>query len=285
LKAAEKAVEWSMFPTPADSLDFGISLLGIRCWREEYDLSLAIYNCAAEVGYVIGAFAKVDERIEAVLNNARVFDHKLQAIYVKISLLSATAKVQESIDVGLETLKDIEDPRSHPSCGQIMQEYLRSHCLMKNKSSDMLLRLSRMTDHHKAAAMQIINLITLPAIFGRPSLMPLLATRATQITVSHGLYAISALAFGLYGMVLTTVSGEVDEATHFGELALQLLEHFDSKQWLSQVHIAAYGCIFGWTKCVTAYIEPLKRGYDVGIETGDVEVSLFRALAVYVSFL
>lgn len=274
LQAAEKAVEWASFQAAADYIYFGISLLGDRCWREEYDLTLSIHNCAAEVGYAIGDFSPVQEHIEAVLKNARVFDHKLQALYVKISILSATAKLDESIDAGLEVLKQIgELITAHPSRTKVTREFVSHRRLMRNKSSDMLLRLPAMTDQYKAAAMQIINLISLPAIFARPLLMPLLVMRATRITTSYGLCAISSFVFGLYGMILVSVDGEIDEATRMGELALQLLDRFDSKQWLPRVHVAVYGCIYGWTKGVNACIEPLKRGYDVGIESGDIEVS------------
>ena len=273
LTLAKRAFEWSMFPAAAESLDFGLSLLGGRSWRDEYDLTLALHNTAAEVGYTLGDFSKAEERVEAILSNARVFDDTFQASSVKINILSATAKVQEAIDVGLEVLKKIGEPMpSNPSSLFVKREYIRSRYLLKSKSPEMLLRLPTMTDHRKAATMQIINLLALPAIYGRSSLLPVLAIRMARITVEHGLCNLSSIAFGLYGMALASC-GEVEEATRYGELALQLLERFDAKQWLPRVHVCVYGCIFGWTKDLRTCIGPLGRGFDVGIATGDVEVS------------
>jgi hypothetical protein len=76
--------------------------------------------------------------------------------------------------------------------------------------------------------------------------------------------------------------GEAEEATRYGELALQLLERFGAKQWLSRVHVCVYGCIFSWTKDLRTCIGPLGRGFDVGIETGDVEVSTCKPSERYV---
>ena len=281
LTAAQRAFEWSMFPAAAESLDFGLSLLGDRSWRDEYDLTLALHSTAAEVGYTLGDFSKAEERVEAILSNARVFDDTFEAYSVKINIL-ATTKVQEAIDVGLEVLKKIGEPMpSSPRSGYVKREYIRSRRLMKSKNPEMLLRLPIMTDHHKAATVQIINLLALPAIFGRPCLLPVLAMRAARITVEHGLCNLSSVAFGLYGMTLAAC-GEAEEATRYGELALQLLERFDAKQWLPRVHVCVYGCIFSWTKDLRTCIGPLGRGFDVGIETGDVEVSTCKPSERYV---
>ena len=282
LTLAKRAFEWSMFPAAAESLDFGLSLLGDRSWRDQYDLTLALHSTAAEVGYTLGDFSKAEERVEAILSNARVFDDTFEAYSVKINILSATAKIQEATDVGLEVLKKIGEPMpSSPRSRYVKREYIRSRRLMKSKSTEMLLRLPIMTDHRKAATMQIINLLALPAIFGRPCLLPVLAMRAARITVEHGLCNLSSVAFGLYGMTLAAC-GEAEEATRYGELALHLLERFGAKQWLSRVHVCVYGCIFSWTKDLRTCIGPLGRGFDVGIETGDVEVSTCKPSERYV---
>jgi predicted ATPase len=274
LHAAQEAVKWAMFPSAAENLDFGLGLLCDQSWNTDYELTLALHNMAAEVGYVLGDFSKVQERVEAVLVNAHILDHTFQAYGVRLNILSATGKAQEAIDMGLHILNQIgEVIPPNPKPLYVQREYIRSRRLMKSKSSEMIRRLPSMTNHRKAAAMQIINLIVLPSLMGRPNLLPVLATRATRITVEHGLCNLSSLAFAIYGMVLTG-AGEIHEAIRYGELALELLECFGVKQWLPRVYVCVYGCIFGWTKNLSSCIENLDRAFDVGVETGDVEVSM-----------
>lgn len=273
LHAAQDAVKWAMFPSAAENLDFGFSLLCEQSWNTDYELTLALHNMAAEVGYVLGDFATVQDRIEAVLANARILDHTFQAYGVQLNILSATGKAKEAIDMGLHILNQIgEVIPPNPKPLYVRREYIRSRRLMKSKSCEMIRRLPSMTNHRKAAAMQIINLMVLPSLMGRPNLLPVLATRATQITVEHGLCNLSSLAFAIYGMVLTG-AGEIHDAIRYGELALELLERFGVKQWLPRVYVCVYGCIFGWTKNLNSCIENLDRAFDVGVETGDVEVS------------
>lgn len=279
LNAAEQAVDWSNFDMAAEALDFAISLLCERCWRDEYELSLTVYNMAAEVAYTVGAHGKVHERADVVLSNARVIDHKLHAYCTKINSLTATANIQGAIRLGLDVLERIGEPvRDNPSSRHVALEYARIKRFMKSTTIEKLRRLPTMTDHRKAAALQIINLIAMPCIFGNPLLMPLLTFKAVRITVANGLCAISSVAFGLYGMVLAGYARKLDDANNLAHLSLELLERFDAKQWIPRVHLVVYGAIFPWSRDMNSCIEPLQKGYDVGMETGDLEFALLNGV-------
>lgn len=100
LRAGEKATLSSDFATAAEYLGFGIELLGSRGWRDQYDLSLNLYNAAAEAEYCTAKFDRMDRLTDQVLLHARSFHDKLRAYTTQVYSLGARQQLQEAIDMG-----------------------------------------------------------------------------------------------------------------------------------------------------------------------------------------
>jgi predicted ATPase len=80
LHAGKVAARSSAYLASGEYLTFGINLLSKRKWMgEEMDLTLALYNAAAEVALCLTDFDRVDMLIDSVLENTRRPDEKLQA--------------------------------------------------------------------------------------------------------------------------------------------------------------------------------------------------------------
>jgi predicted ATPase len=77
IRAAEKAAVLFSFPTSSDQLKFACSLLGLNHWEEAYDLSLILYNYAAEVEFSLADSYRVDYLLKEVLEHARDFSDKI----------------------------------------------------------------------------------------------------------------------------------------------------------------------------------------------------------------
>jgi predicted ATPase len=273
LSVAEEEVKWSTFSTAATLLEKGIKLLGDWSWREDYDLTLALHNTSAEVNYVLGDFDTVQKRCQAIFHNARLVDHTLPACSVQISILSAAGNTDEALDVGVDVLGKIGEPIiDRPSTFYIARTLVRLCRLLRRVSPDTIRRLPLMTDSRKAAAMQILNHMIMSAHIGRESLVPILVSKLIELSIRYGLCNVSSVAFGWYGLILAS-QRKLDLAHQYGKLALELLDRFDSKQWLPRVHLCVYGGVFGCSQNIRDAIAPLSRGFDVGIETGDIEVS------------
>jgi predicted ATPase len=254
-------------------LEKGISLLPDRSWREDYDLTLALHNTSAELSDVLGDFEIVRQRCDAMFQNSRLLDHTFLACSMQISIRSANGNTDEAIQIGIDILEKIGEPiKARPTKVDIAHTLLRLRRLLRKLSPNTIGTLPLMSDSSKAASMQIMNHMIMPAHFGRESLLPELVLKLVQITIQHGLCNVSSVAFGWFGLILAA-QGQIQLATNYGELALELLDRFDSKQWLPRVYLCVYGGIFGWHQSMKKAIDPLSQGYHVGIETGDREVS------------
>lgn len=277
VRGAERALEWSGFYVAVGYLELGMQLLGEKCWREEYDLTLALHNSCAEVCYTIGSFSRAEELVDAVLCNARVFEHKIQAYCSRIIVCTSEDRMLEAIETGLDVLDMLGEKFTRaPTSRAVLRAYCGMRLKMRNKTPEMICRLPRMTDTHKVACMQVINLVISSSFMMRPNLVMLLVFRAMRITLDHGLCAISAMIFGVYGIILASTAKQIGRATRFGDLALSLVERFDAVEWMPRVNVCVYGSIHGWTKSLRDCIEPLERGMTTGFETGDNEFAILN---------
>jgi predicted ATPase len=275
LMAARKCVKLTSFKSAHKSLSFAIGLLSERSWREDYDLTLAIYNAAAEVAYAKGDFELAEQMVAEVMKGGRTFDDKLQANTTKLYALGSMNRSSEAIALGLELLKELgESFPTKPNKWHFQYSILTTRWLLKGKSDETLLRSPSMSDCRTVSAMQILNIMFTAALFDKPMLAPLLAMRMVQLSLKHGFCAASCLAFSTYGMLLVSNGVNVDQGTRMGDLGMKLLDRFQAKEWIPRVYAAVYGFIHGWTRPNQLAFEPLLRGYRVALETGDIEVSL-----------
>jgi predicted ATPase len=130
-----------------------------------------------------------------------------------------------------------------------------------------------MQDIHKLASMQILNMLFLNTYLGRKELFPFVVLKMMKLTLTHGLSAISSVAFAGYGALLCH-SGKIEEGLRFGKLALEMVEEWNAQSFQSRVGAFVWGSIFVHARPFTESLEKLKEGYRLGLQTGDLEFAL-----------
>ncbi|MUG91145.1 hypothetical protein F7734_00965 [Scytonema sp. UIC 10036] len=63
---------------------FGKKLLAADSWLHLYDLTLALYESAAEAAYLTGNFAETSDLVEIVLQQAKTVLDKMKVYEIKI---------------------------------------------------------------------------------------------------------------------------------------------------------------------------------------------------------
>jgi predicted ATPase len=204
LQAAEKAVKSTGFHKSATYLQFGISVLGPRKWREHYDLCLDLFNKSTEAYYGTGQFDKVDELVEEVLSKARTFEDSFQARMMRVYTLGTTQRTVDAVEHGLETLYMLgEKIPDHPTKLHVFFAMSRTRRRLNKQTDATLLRLPLMTDQKKIAAMMIMQILFLNAYHSRPFLAVLISCRIIEMTIKYGASAISTMGFAGYGVVIS----------------------------------------------------------------------------------
>jgi histidine kinase len=278
LRAGEKATTSSAFQNAASHLNLGISMLGSRHWRDQYHLSLDLYNATAEVEYCNANFDRIDELIDEVLNNARCADDKTRALTTSIYSLGSRNELQKALDLGFKVLSDLGEP--FPAKGRtltIIFEFIRTKRMLRKLSDDDILNLPKMCDVKKIAAMRIMNLMFAYTLNGRPMFAPLVAMRLVQTTIVHGLSGMAGVGFSAFGMLLCMVFGDVVLGIRLARVSIKIIDKFQAKEWVSRVYSAAYGFCFPCEESLKDQLKPLLISHRVGLGSGDIEFAMLSA--------
>jgi predicted ATPase len=167
LHAGKKAAKLSTFRLATVYLNFGIGLLGDRGWRDEYDLTLAMYNAAAEMNMCTGHFDAMEPLLESVLKHSRSSCDRIQAESTKIYALGMADRQDDALDLGLAVLAGLGVKLPWSKCKYSMKSELKAvHRLLRGKSNEQLMRLPYIGDQDILACLKILSVVSVLSLIG-----------------------------------------------------------------------------------------------------------------------
>jgi predicted ATPase len=203
LRAGERSVEFSHFHSAYEYLSKGILLLGLRGWRDEYELCLKLHDANAEVAFCIGDHNSVNQLVGETIRNSRVFDDTIQVLCTKLHSLGSNGQLRDAISYGFSILRNLAQPIPiRCKSVRLFVEMRKVKKKTKGMSDTDILRLPVMQDQSRLAAMKIINAIILYVILVDPEQMPFLGLRIVSLSLEYGLNGMSSVGFVLYGVCL-----------------------------------------------------------------------------------
>lgn len=279
LRGIHCAVSVSDFRNACKYAEFGILVLPDDCWKDEYTLSLSLYNAAAEVFLCIGDYGRVNDLVDAVLRYARSYQDTLQVRATHVHSLSSSYKMREALEEALDVLGNLgEHFPSTPRLHNVVIELTRTRRLFRSKTNEMILRLPLMKNTDKVAALQILNLIFPVTYRTNPMLTGLVTSRMLQLTLRFGLNAISTVAFASFGSMLASFYKNKDDAYRCSDLAMELLERFETKEYIPRLHVFVYAEILPYKTPLRELCPYLLQAFHTGIETGDIQFAMVAAM-------
>ena len=271
LTAGTRAARSSTFRAAAIYLEFGIFMLQERSWRDEYELTLALYNFTAEVQMCTAKFERMHELVASIISHARVLEDKVPAYCTLIYALGTQGEDDKSISTAIEVLKGLGETFPGRLCSfQMNKLYCHVKKGLRGKSNEMILRMPTMSCPKKLASLRVLHLVFLTALLSRPGFTPFVVLKMMDITLQHGLSSFASLAFAYFGMIHLQHLDDVDSAFRFGELSLALLDRFKANEFIPRVYSAFYGCIFPRRKPIQETLDPLWNAHMIGMQTGDL---------------
>jgi predicted ATPase len=286
LQAGEMAAKASAFEVAALYVDQGLVLLNRRHWRDQYDLSLRLYNAAAEMEYCKGRFDKVIVITGEILWNARSFEDRLQAYTTQVYAFGTKGNIGKSLDIGLSVLKQlgVAFPRN-ARVWHVIIEFMKTKNVLKGKSDSDILNLPLVSDTRKVAAMNLMNLLFLYAKMTKWNLCAMMALQMVRTTVQEGLTGAScAPCFSFYGSILCWL-GDIDEGFRCAQLSLMILKKFNTKEWIPRVAGTVFGVIRPWKVPLRDCLPGLFDAHRLASQSGDFEVRASGACSSRCSFV
>lgn len=259
-------------------LQLGIELLATDSWQKQYNLTLWLYEEAAEVAYLNADFVLMERFAEVVLSRAKTVLDKVKVYEVKILEYVAQGKLNEAINIGLEVLEflRVRLPKQ-PRKIDVLLGLLWIKLTIGRKPIVSLVGLPVMTAPYSKAAMRILSTIAPATYFAIPLLMPLIVLKMVSLSIKWGNTSQSAFGYSGYGMFLCGVVADIEAGSQFGQLALNLVASLNAREVKARTEFSVHSFIRHWIEPVNQTLNSLEETYAVGLETGDLEYASYSA--------
>ena len=280
LIAGKKAKTSAAYEPAFNYLQVGMGLVGEDGWQRKYDLTLKLYTEGAEAEFLSTDFEEMERLAEVVLGQARTLLDKMKVYEVKLQAYAAQNKPLEAVKTALPVLQLLGVRLSEkPNKLHILLGLLGTKFALRGKRIEKLIKLPEMTDPYKLATMGMLSNTLQGAYVTASELLPLVVFKMVNLSIKHGNYSESAVAYAMYGLILCGVVGDIDAGYRSGQLALSLLERLNAKERKGRTSFIFNYTVRHWKEHLRETLKPLLEAYQSALETGDLE---FAANAAHI---
>lgn len=269
LIAGKKAKMATAYAAANQYLSIGLALLPTSSWQDHYELTLTLYELAAEMAYLRGDFARFAQLETIILSQANSLLDKIKTHEIRIQVHLAHDQQSKAIEVALLVLQQfgVNFP-TQPSSEDIETCLHTTRLAWVEKTIESLVNLPIMTDQNTQAIMRLLSSIATTAYEVAPDFLPFIASQQIQLSIKYGNTSDSAYGYAVYGVVLTN-SGDIATGYQFGQLALTVLEKLHATTFKAKVSDAFGACIAHWQAHFQQALQVSREGYQSGLEVGD----------------
>ena len=282
LQAAQKAIAATAYAAAFEYTTIGIAMLAQDRWQIEYELTLTLYEAATEAAYLSGNFEQMAQFAAVILSNARTLLDTVKVYEIQIQAAQAQHQFLQGVELALKILEQlgIHFPKQ-PGESDIASALKATKSILAGRQAVDLMALHQMTELDKLAAIRILVSVSSSAFVAAPTLLPFIVLEQVNLSVRYGNTSDSTNGYAYYGLLLCGAVGDIECGYQFGQLALKLLEHFNAKKLKARTYVGVCCSVLHWKEPLRNTLALFREGYQVGLETGDLESATICAV-VYV---
>jgi predicted ATPase/signal transduction histidine kinase/CheY-like chemotaxis protein len=279
LMAGKRAKQATAYESALPYFSFGIDLLGEHAWKTHYRLTLDLSNEAAEVAFLSGQHARMEELSASVFSNTRTIADKMRVIDLAISYELKNGHFDRAIHTGLKYLRELGlDLDPAPSREEAYSSMADSIRLLERQSVEKLVNLPELDDPRLVHQIHIITRIADSNAFANWNLLVLTISIAIKLLVRHGNTPHAPMTYAFYSYVLTCVnSAQYKVANLAGEIAVGLLRTQSSDAMRCPVLHLLHSYVFQYFRAIKDNIKVLFDTYHIGVEHGNLHYASYCA--------
>ncbi len=280
LIAGQKSKKTLAHSAAQQYLAIGIELLAADSWQFQYSLTLALHEEVTEAAYLCGNIQQMEQWAIVVLKNATTVLDKIKVYETELQACMVQGKQIEAVKIGLKALKslDIALPET-PTEMDVQRQLNKTGEYFKAINLENLLKLPSMSEPDKLAAMKILSNLVGAAYQCAPLLLPLIVMKQIDLSLQYGNTSFSTYAYATYaGLMLNGILLDFEGAYQFNKLAMSLIERPDNKKFKAKTINIVAGHLMHCKEPLRQTLTLLWEGYEVGLEIGDVEFSMYNAV-------
>jgi PAS domain S-box-containing protein len=279
LMAGRRAKASTAYAAALRYVAVGRALLGENGWEQCYDPTFDLELNWGECEYLTGELAAAEERLSLLSTRARTIVDAAAVACVRINLYTTLDRSDRAVEVALDYLRRV-DARwpQHATAEDVQQEYGRLRQRLGSGSIEGLLDLPPMTDPDRRATMDVLTVLTSPALFTDLNLFRLVVGRMATLSLEHGNADGSSLAYAWLGGVLGTHFGDYQTGYRFGRLGLDLVEKRGLDRFRARVYLVFAVHVAHWTQPLATSRALLRRAFETAQEAGDLSYAAYSCI-------
>ncbi|WYL93058.1 MAG: AAA family ATPase [Gloeotrichia echinulata IR180] len=285
LKAGKRSKASTAYQPALKYLESGLKLLASNSWNCQYKLTFDLHIETLEMLYLNTKFEQFDELSETILQQAKDILDQGKVNQLQIMYYCTTFKAKTAIDVAIKILKKLgtnisqEDEDSDIE-NKLTQQQNLNELFLQGKNIDYLSELPVMTDKYKIEVTQILQpILAATHTTNFPLFVEIILTQL-NLHLQYGNAPQAAYIYTSYGMLLCNIKKDINNGYKFGNLALNLVEKFNSTKLEAFVVQMYYGQIWHWKDHLRNIVAQNKliHGFKTGLDTGENEFASYVAV-------
>ena len=279
LIAGKRAKGSTAYASALTYLNAGVALLGDDSWQRRRELIFALELNRAECEYLLGELASAEERLAMLSTRAQTTVDSAAVTCLRINLYTTLDQSDSAVAVGLEYLRRVDGQWSpHPTAKDVSQDYDGLWRQLGSGSIEALLDLPPMRDPNRCATMDVLTVLTSPALFTDLNLFRLVVSRMATLSLEHGNGDGSCLAYAWLGGVLGTYFGEYQAGFRFGRLGLDLIDKHGLDRFRARVYLVFAVHVAHWTQPLQTSRAFLSRAFEAAQDAGDLSYAAYSCI-------
>ncbi|MDJ0519305.1 MAG: AAA family ATPase [Trichodesmium sp. MO_231.B1] len=248
-----------------------IEMLNPGSWETDHELTLNLYESAAEVAYLSTAFERSEQLINEILHNSKRIIDRIKSYELRVQIYIAKDLQAQAIEAGLHALQELGIA--------LVQRKDWKENLPLLPDTDSLTSYPKMTNPSYLAAMRILIIITPPTHHVKPEVFPAVVLTMVELCQQKGFSYLTAYAYGIYGLFLEALVNDRETAHRSGKLSLLLLEKFPAREMRTKVNMLFAVFVCACKDSGKTTLPLLKQGIEIGLDIGDIEYVSYSIMA------
>ncbi|MFC0400013.1 trifunctional serine/threonine-protein kinase/ATP-binding protein/sensor histidine kinase [Paraburkholderia rhizosphaerae] len=276
LMAGKRAKAASAYQAALRYCRAGRALLAQNEWEQCYRLTFDLELNAAECEYLNGEMAAANAHLAMLSTRAQTMVDLAAVTCIRINLFTTLDQSDCAVEVGLEYLRKMGGRWSpHPVADDVLDTYQQLWQRLGALSNDALRDLPMMKDPERSGTMDVLTVLTSPALFSDPDLFRLVVSEMAVLSLEHGHSDGSSLAYAWLGGVLGSYLGEYDAGYRYGRLGLELVEKRGLDRFRARVYLVFAVHISHWMEPLHVSRSFLRRAFEAALEAGDLSYACY----------
>ncbi|MDZ8056400.1 MAG: AAA family ATPase [Aulosira sp. ZfuVER01] len=281
LIASRKAKNSTAYQAASEYVTVGLSLLGEKTWQQQYEMTLALHELAAEVALLNGNFEVMEQFIDTVIQQAHSLLEKVNVYCIRIQSQIFQSQLTSAIAIAQPVLQQlgVTFPET-PTPSDLQREIQEIEELIGDRQIADLVNLPQMQDPEKLATLKIASIISPAAYLTGSALFPLLNTLSVKLSIQYGNTSTSTYGYANHGNILCNFFQIVDTGTQFGFLALQIISKLDAKASKTEVLMLLGLFVVHRNSHIQKTLPMLQEGYTSALEFGNLVLAGYNGHSV-----